>query len=106
MVSAIALILENKPIDDALNEMTSIKGFFPQRHQEILRVFLLEYKKWLLDNNINSNKNRFMYWLDSIYSKSYYKEQYYNRKTFSYFSFSDWQDFYSNSSPNISPAID
>lgn len=105
MVSAIALILNNKPIDTALGEMTSIKGFFPQRHQEILRLFLLEYKNWLTNNHYDSNKQRFRYWLENIYTKSYFDQHYHDRTVFSYLSFNDWHDLYSKTNSNTAIII-
>lgn len=96
MISAVAKILDNQPIESALREMTAIRGFFPQRHQGILKEFLNEYKYWLSKTKQVSNKELFMNWLVDNYTYKFYENNYSERKAYSIFSINDWCEQYSN----------
>lgn len=89
LVSAIAKILNNYSVDDALQEFTWTKGFLPYREQDILKILFFDYKNWLKDSNRFSTKENFIYWAKNKYIPSYYnvdikllsdKKIYYNNK--------------------------
>lgn len=67
LISAIALILNNQTIEQAREEFSWTKGFLPYRKQELLITLIDNYEHWLKANDLNTSKENFMIWSDSIY---------------------------------------
>ncbi|MBP9721906.1 MAG: tyrosine-protein phosphatase [Gammaproteobacteria bacterium] len=72
IMSAIAVLLDNQSVDQALKQFAISYGFLPFRKQEILKTLLYDYKDWLNKNNINSTAENFTYWAKNYYRAGYY----------------------------------
>lgn len=67
LISAVALLLNNYTVEQALEQMTWDKGFLPYREQDILKNLLFNYSNWLEQNNLTTNKDNFMFWAKNLY---------------------------------------
>lgn len=90
LVSAIAIILNDQPLETALYQISLFKGFLPFRHHEILRVFLYDYENWLFNNKLKSSGKNFSYWVDNVYATKFYPNRYRAMKTLSFLDRDDW----------------
>lgn len=68
LVSTIALILNNYPLEIAMQQMDWLHGFLPFRKQNVLKVVMMEYKQWLDKNNLVSNRDNFIFWAQNLFS--------------------------------------
>lgn len=91
LISAIAVILHNQPVEQALLQISLKKGFLPFRHHEILRTFIYDYQNWLKQNNLNSSNQHFKNYIHNVYSVEYTPKKYRLKKITSYLSINDWK---------------
>lgn len=68
LVSTIALILNNYPVDRAIEQMSWSYGFLPFRKQNVLKEVVIEYKQWLDKNNFDSNRDNFIFWAQNLFA--------------------------------------
>jgi protein tyrosine/serine phosphatase len=72
LVSAIAKILDNQTVVEAMQEFAWFKGFMPNREAAILTILFQDYQKWLDEHNLISNREYFIEWAKTQYTPYYY----------------------------------